>query len=95
MLTRRRTRALPAAAALTRPQNGNTPLEVCEDRSDDNAAKRAAKDATRDLLRNSFKFAYFLSHFQRNGGGAMLSLKGMLEARGMACWLDKDATPNE
>ena len=39
----------------TRPQDGKTPLEVCEDKSEDGAAKRAAKDATCALLRNPLR----------------------------------------
>ncbi len=46
-------------------------------------------------VKPSAKFDYFLSHFQRNGGAAMLLLKSLLEARGKTCWLDKDAVPNE
>ncbi len=52
MLTWRCTRTLAAAAASTRPQDGKTPLEICEDKSYDDAAKRAAKEATRAFLRS-------------------------------------------
>ena len=51
-LTRRRTRTFIAAAALTRPQDGKTPLDLVEDESFDSAAMLAAKDAIRALLRN-------------------------------------------
>ena len=51
-LTRRCTRTLAAAAALTRPQNGKTPLDLIEDSWWDDADSRAAKEATRQLRRS-------------------------------------------
>lgn len=71
-----------------------TPLQLAQQGVSRDAAERTDRAAVCALLRGTHKYAYFLSHYQRNGGAQMQSLKEFLEKRGLTCWLDKNETPN-